>query len=186
MATIEPNKALGRIRGKVDGWIYRELHGQLVVHAERTPQRVKSTAAQKGARTRFGAAQAYAAEVLSHPLRREAYLRIARSRKCPVNALLVSNFLRPPSIDIIELAGYAGKRGGMIEVLASDGVEVTDVTVRIQAANGATVESGAAEKQHGVWSYQSTADVPPGAGWQVEVTARNPAGTEATLVRSNR
>jgi hypothetical protein len=184
MAKIELNERVAGIRGKIDGWVYRNLHGQIVVHAYRPAKRSRSSSAQVGARNRFRDAQAYAADVLSHPLRRALYLKLSAARKCPVNALLVSNFLTPPTIEAVELGGYHGQAGGTIDLLVTDPVEVVDVALRIRTIDGTEVESGAATKQNGIWLYRATDSVPRGREWELEITARNPAG--AVVVRQVR
>ena len=195
MAKIELNESLGTIRGKIDGWVYRNLHGQVVAHAYRAPKPAGPSVRQAGARDRFRAAQAYAAEVMAHPLRRAVYLKLGAVRKCPVNALLVSNFLTPPSIDTIVLTRDTADDIGTIEIVATDPVEVTAVTVRVLDDEGHAIEAGAATKDNGIWIYRLTKAggeaKPEGAGsktvggeWSIEVTARNPA--QATATRTER
>jgi len=68
MAKIDLNAAVGGIRGKMDGWVYRQHRGQTVVQPHRVLEKTEPTAAQHTHRERFRAAQAYAAEVLANPL----------------------------------------------------------------------------------------------------------------------
>jgi hypothetical protein len=186
MAKVELNDGLKRIRGKIDGWVYRNLNGQVVAHAYREPAKDAPSTAQLSQRERFRAAQAYAADVLADPLRRRVYQKLAAERKCPVNALVAASYLTPPTIELIELAAYSGRPDERIQVLAFDQVEVTDISVCIRASDGAVIETGAAIKQHGVWMYRTTASVPPGMAANVEVTARNPAGAAAVRTAESR
>ena len=179
MAKVELNETLGGLRGKIDGWVYRKQDGQTIVACYRAARPGRQSAAQKQTRVRFRAAQAYAASVLANPLWRAVYQKLGADRKQPPNALLVANFLTPPVIDRIDLAGYRGKAGGIVRVVAFDSIEVSGVVVTIRDSRGTELESGAATPEHGVWSYHATASAPPEAELQIEVRARNRAGAEA-------
>ena len=180
MAKVELNDALGSLRGKIDGWVYRRQHGQTIVSRYRAPRVKGQSAAQEQTRLRFQAAQAYAAEVLADPLRRLVYQKLGADRKRPPNALLVSNFLTPPVIEAVDTSDYAGRVGDVIRIVALDPIEVTGVQVRIRIDGGATLETGAAASEHGVWNYRATVKKTAGARLEIEVTARNRAGAEAT------
>ena len=176
MAKVELNDGIKRIRGKIDGWVYRNLNGHVVAHAYREPDKDAPSTAQLSQRKRFRAAQAYAADVLADPLRRRVYQKLAAERKCPTNALVAASYLTPPTIELIELGAYSGQGDERIQVLAFDNVEVTEVSVCIRAPDGRVIEAGTATKQHGVWIYRTTASVPRAVAVTVEVTAKNPAG----------
>ena len=122
----------------------------------------------------------YAKRVLADPLQRELYQQLGAARKQPPNALLISNFLHPPTVDRIELVGYRGQPGDPIKVLATDDIEVVSVTVAIRAAGGAPVETGPATKVHGVWVYTATTRAPEGRSLVIEATATDRPGNKAT------
>ena len=163
----------------MDGWVYRQHRGQTVVQPHRVREQGEPTAAQFNQRERFRAAQAYAAEVLANPLHRLEYQKLGVDRKRPPNTLLVANFLTPPVIEQVELSGYSGGRGEPIWIVATDAIEVVDVTVSIRGADGAVIESGPAVKEHGVWRYRTTTAIPAHTARPIEVTARNRARAEA-------
>jgi hypothetical protein len=179
MAKVELNRELGGLRGKIDGWVYRQQGGQTVVARYQAPRKGRQSAAQKRTRTRFQAAQAYAAEVLADPLQRLVYQKLGADRKRPPNALLVANFLTPPVIERIDAAAYHGRVGGVVKVVAFDPIEVAAVTVTIRGADGAPIESGDADHVHGVWAYRATIDAPANQLLQIEISARNRARAEA-------
>ena len=179
MAKVELNRELGGLRGKIDGWVYRQQAGQTIVARYQAPRKGKQSVAQKRTRTRFQAAQAYAAEVLADPLQRLVYQKMGADRKQPPNALLVSNFLTPPVIERIDAAAYHGRTGGIIRIVALDPIEVTAVAVTLRGPDGAQIESGQAGHVHGVWTYRATVDAPANTLLQIEVSARNRADAEA-------
>ena len=179
MAKITLNPTVSTLSGKMDGWVYRQQNGRTTVMPHRPRDKTKPTVGQRNSRDRFRAAHAYASAVLADPLRREMYQKLGAARNQPPNALLISNFLTPPTIDRIEKNGYDGRAGHDIKVIATDAVEVVEVTVQLRTADGTMIESGSAVKDHGIWVYRTTANVPAGTSWRIEITARNRARAEA-------
>jgi hypothetical protein len=169
------NRSISRISGKLDDLVFREQNGQTVA-VPFSPRPDNPSPAQLDGRDRFKEAQAYAKRVLSDPLKRERYRTLAAARKCPPNALLISNFLNPPVLDHLELTDFQGRLNDPIRVLASDGIEVTAVTITVRRADGTVIESGSAARDHDVWVYRcSTSAVGEGLV-QIEVAAQNRAG----------
>lgn len=178
MAKAVLNPTLAGIRGRVDSFIYRQQNGQTVI-APHTVRKDRPSRAQKQSRSRFSEAKEYAKAVLADPLRRECYRRLARERKCPSNALLIANFLTPPTIEVVALEGYQGHAGDIVRVVALDPIEVVSVTVTLRSiASGAVVESGAATRDHDVWVYRCTATVANARDVRVEIAAANRAGAQ--------
>jgi hypothetical protein len=184
MAKIELNKTVSALRGKIDDWVYRQQNGQTIVTPYRARKARTPSPAQQQARTRFQAAHAYATEVLSDPLRRTVYQKLGSDRKRPPNVLLASNFLTPPTIEIVETTAYTGRAGELIRIVAFDGIAVAAVTVTIRTSNGSLVESGEAINDHGVWNYRTTGSAMPRSSLHIEVTARNNARAETKRVET--
>lgn len=150
------------------------------MHAHHPRKARRPSAAQKDQRGRFQAAQQYAASVLAHPLRRAHYQKLGAERGQPPNALLISNFLNPPAIELVDANGYSGRASQPIDIVATDSVEVTAVQVTIRDATKAVIETGAATAEHGVWTYRTTAPARRDTTCAIEVTARNRAGAVCT------
>ena len=179
MAKAVLHPAFAGISGKVSSLIYRQQNGQTVI-VEHTERKDRPSRAQKQNRSRFGAAKDYAKTVLADPLRRECYRRLAAERKCPSNALLIANFLNPPTIDIVELKGYEGRVGDVIRVVARDAIEVVSVTVTLRSiTSGAVLESAMATRDHDVWVYRCTTAAANLRDVRIEIVAANRAGTKA-------
>lgn len=181
MAKIERRTGIGVMRGKVDGWVYRSLNGENIVTPYH-PKKQKPTAAQTDHRERFRAAQAYAAHVLADPAKRRVYQKLGVDRNRPPNALLISNFLTPPTIESVDLGAESSGPGQVIQIVAADAIEVTAVTVRVLDVDGAVVDSGPAIPDHGVWFYRPGSVATAGSGLRIEATARNRANAQATKV----
>lgn len=180
MAKVTFNSSVAGVRGKVDRWIFREQNGTtVVVPFRQRPD--KPSATQLDRRRRFKEAQAYAAAVLSDPLKRECYRMLGAARKCPPNALLISNFLNPPTIDHVECAGLKGQPGDSVRVIASDAIEVTGVTITLRRQDGGAIESGEATRDHDLWVYRCASACSGEMPLQIEIAARNRAGAVGTL-----
>lgn len=177
MAKAILNSTLAGISGRVSSFVYRQQNGQTVI-LPHTVRKDRPSKAQKTNRNRFSEAKDYAKAVLADPLRRERYRRLAAQRKCPSNALLIANFLNPPTIELVELSEYRGRVGDRIRILAEDPIEVVSVTVTLRAAStGKVLESGSATRDHDVWVYRCTAAAENLREVRIEITAANRAGT---------
>ncbi len=146
-------------------------------------KKAAASAAQAAQRERFRRAHEYASKVLTDPLARAVYARLGRERGKPSNILLASNYLNPPEIQLVDVDGYHGGVGEPIRVAAYDAIEVVAVRVSIRTGDGQPVESGDATSDHGVWTYRTTAAVPAGTSWQVEIVASNRAEQTDRVVR---
>jgi hypothetical protein len=182
MARITLNPTINGLSGKMDGWVYRQQNGRTSVMPHHPQKPGRPTAAQRKGRERFRAAHAYASEVLSDPLRRELYQNIGAARNQPPNALLISIFLTPPTIERIERNGYDGRAGHALKAIVTDAIEVVDVSFQLRTTAGAVLESGPAVKDHGIWLYHTTSQLPAGAECQIEITARNRARAEGKAI----
>src|SRR4051812_13079398 len=143
MAKVEEASLLHHSRGKVGDLVIRQLYGRTVAQF-RSKKTAKRSAGQKAGMMNFRYASSYAKEVLSDPWQREHYQALGLERKQPPNALLISNYLTPPTIDPVDAADYAHEPGGKIRILASDVVEVTNVPVTIRNAAKRLLETGPA------------------------------------------
>lgn len=181
MALTQLNRALTEFRGTIDGFTYRMTpEGKVCVYAHSPSEKAPSDSQVSGRRS-FAAAQYYAKRVLADPLQRIVYQSIAKARKRPTNTILVANYLNAPTIEFVELAGYSGAANHPFGIIATDDIDVAQVSVEIRSADDTVLESGDAKAQHGVWRYHTTTTLPAGTIWRVAVTAANRAGHRAIL-----
>jgi hypothetical protein len=179
MAKVKLNRALASIGGQIDGWVYRQQFGQTIV-AAKPRVRSDSSPAQLERQEKFARASDYASEVLSDPLQRQSYQALAAQRGKPVNALLIRNWLTPPTIVEIATPGFRGAPGDVICVLANDDIEVVAVGVTVETATHVTLLRGAAHSVHGVWRYEIREPLQLEPSLVLRVTATNRAGCMAT------
>ncbi len=165
-----------QMRGKIGDLVFRRYEGRVVVARKPDRDGLPTTEGQANARLRFRQAAAYGKEVFADPDKKALYSARGKSLGKPSFAVAVSDFLRPPAIDYIDLSGYTGQIGQTITVRASDDFLVAGVTVTVKDDNGTTVEEGAARLEQGVWRYTTTATLPMGRPATVEVVATDLPG----------
>lgn len=117
---------------------------------------------------------------------RAFYASLAETRKMPVFACIMADYLNPPIVDAIDLTGYQGQLGQFITVRASDDGAVTGVTVVLRGLTGLVVEEGPATYVNGLWRYTATTTLAPEAGVFVEAAATDrPGHTGVKIIRYN-
>ena len=141
------------------------------------------TEAQAVAQERFRQATLYGKMVMADAETKALYEEAAEQRGVPVFSLTVADFFHAPSVDEIDLSGYAGKAGEKIGIRAHDDFAVVGVTVEIARADGQPVENGEAVETpagSGHWVYTATQSVPNGTAVRVNVTAKDRPGHAGT------
>jgi hypothetical protein len=179
MAKLRPKSFQSQLAGRVGRFVYRRHGNQTVVQIRPDPN-PKRSAAQKKRQSKFKEAAAWAKSILADALQRRIYQELGAARNQPPNALLIANFLNPPTVDLIEAAGYKRRRDDVIKVLATDEVEVVSVQVKIRDADNAVLEEGPATKVHGVWIYTATTNAPARESLTIEASATDRPGNSAT------
>jgi hypothetical protein len=177
MAKLTLNSALHDIRGKIDNWVYRRLGDRQVI--SRPPvQSGPPTAGQLAVRDRFRLAAVYARSVLADPVLRPRYESAARARGSSAFVAAMTDYLRPPAIESIDVSGYHGVAGDPIRVVATDDFSVESVSVVLRNAAGDILEQGPAALAGGAWAYPSTGPVALGETVTIEASARDLPGNQ--------
>ena len=147
MPTIELSPFIQSISGKLGDVVYRTSNSGKT-YISKLPQ--KSTKppseAQLAQWERFKLAHAYAAVAREEPV----YARLAAKRRRSAHHIAFTDWLNRPVIHGVE------RRGGHIDIYASDDVGVTKVNVTITNEEGVTLEQGSANPAHkGWWKYET-------------------------------
>jgi hypothetical protein len=129
--------------------------------------------AQLNHQARFREAAAYAKRALADQNLRYEYEIVAEQMNKPAPSLCVRDFLKPPTIQEIDLSDYNREAGSTIKLIASDDFGVVSVNVVItDQASGTVIENGpAVESIEGTnqWIYTVTRALPSGTtGWQLQ------------------
>ena len=170
---------------KQQGLIVRTWNGKPIICRKPVFTNREFSVAQKEVQERFRQANVYAGRVMADPRTRALYRATAKEKGMSVRALIMADFLTPPSLVDIDLSGYNGQTGSRIAIHAADDFEAADMDVAIATIDGHLVESGHAlrsESDRGVWLYTVTATAPPGTHVRVEVTTRDRPGNQTTSV----
>jgi hypothetical protein len=183
MAKTQLNSALKGISGGIDAWVYRRIRGKTVISPRANPS-IPPTPAQLAVRERFREAAAYAKSALANPERRALYEPAAQKANQPIFATVVADYLKPPTVMIVDLTGYEGQVGDPIRIVAVDDVEVTAVNVAIRAEDLTVLEEGAAVFQNGSWVYTATTPRTAGEPVTITATAMDHPGHTGTMTES--
>lgn len=180
MAKVSFNSAVTAIHGMIDNWVYRR-NGDGFVIARRPVNLAPPTAGQLAFREQFRAATEYAKAALAVADLRLRYLLAAKARGLSAYAVAVGDFLKPPVVTAIDLAGYHGQAGDPLVVHATAGLELTGVHVTIRNAANAILEQGAATLTDGQWRYLATTAVANGTAVTIEAVATDHPGHTGEL-----
>jgi voltage-gated potassium channel Kch len=177
---------LEAIQGKVGDLVFKRYEGHEIMTKMPDRTGIVPTANQLAQMEKFRLATVYGKSVLADAVSRAIYEDAAAKKGVPVFAVTVADFLNPPLIDEINLAGYAGKIGDKIVVRASDDLEVSGVSVVIREQGGAVLEQGAAVVNPGAgsWTYTATTDLAQGQAVSLEVSATDRPGHVGTKTQN--
>jgi len=163
--------------------VLRVLSGKTIL-ARRPKRSGKMTPKQLAHQERFLAAIKYGTFIKDDPAMWEKY-EINKLPGLSAFNMAVADFLSAPVIMQIDTDGYTGLQGEKIIVTATDKIEVTGVTVAINAPDGTLVEEGVASRRQGTsfYAYFTTRENPGKAGTVITVTATdNPGHTGVASV----
>lgn len=187
MAHVKLNPILEQIRGKVGDLVFKRFKDRTIVSRKSDPGGVPRSVAQAAQHERFRQAALYGRVVMADPEARAIYEAAARAMRKPFFSVMVGDFLNVPSVEAVDVSGYAGAAGDTITVTAADDFGVVGVQVALSDAEGAELEGGAAvQGADGRWVYTATTPVAPGTTVRFNVTASDrPGGTaEATAEKA--
>lgn len=172
MPNTKRNVITRNYRGKFgDQVVFRTRYGKSIISSPPDTSLNGPTQGQLNARKRFKLAARYARNILQDPDMLIAYSAQARDGITPY-VLAVTDYLKPPVIDSINLSGFSGNPGDKIVVDASDDFAITEVFVQIAGPTGNVYDQGPCtlDQKTGLYEFVTTVAVPSLTG--VTVTAR--------------
>jgi hypothetical protein len=128
--------------------------------------------------------------LLQEPATRAAYQHIlaARGPMARLNALVIGDIMRAPTITSLDLSAYGAHAGAVVRVLAEDNVAVARLTLAIHdCTTGQLVETDdfLSTIDHlsprMEWRYTARKDVPLGHAVEICVTVCDLAGNQAAV-----
>lgn len=179
MSSVNENPLLVGATGKfAKVVVYRRVRGKVVMAKVPRPASGVSTK-QLVVRKSFAKAAGYAKRQNAKPEAKRMYLEGLTLKKHNAFLVALSDYLKSPQIESVNLTAYTGAVGQTILIEASDDFRVAAVSVAILGSDGAQIESGAATAGEGLadaWTYVTTANNAAIAGTKVQVTATDFAG----------
>ena len=172
MSSVEMHPPFKHYRGTIGDLVYRKVKGRTIVAVRPDADR-QLKQAEAAHRQDFAKAAAWATTILNDDEARHLYEEIGYERDIPARAAAVSDFLKPPFIEGLDLSDYAGQVGHKIFFVATDNVGVIDAQVKITDPSGALFENGAAvevPETPGYWMYTAKSAIPAGTDAVVTVT----------------
>jgi hypothetical protein len=158
MAKVANNLVIHGLSGMLGKQVVvrRQKNGEYIVAAAPGHSSHELSEAQKQHRERFRQAILYAKSAQETP----EYKDVAKARGQSAYNVAVADFLHPPEIQQIDLAGYKGAANESITVTAIDDMKVKTVGVMIVNDDGTLVEKGTAVVSPSAanqWVYKTTA-----------------------------
>jgi hypothetical protein len=127
---------LGQLRGQVGGLVFRRYGDQVVVARKLDVAGREWSEAQRAHRERFRQATIYGGMVMADAEAKVLYEEAARAKGKPLFGLTVADFFNAPSIEEVDLSGYADGVGDEIAVVAHDDFAVAAVDVSLAGGDG--------------------------------------------------
>jgi len=127
----------------------------------------------------FAQAATWAKAALQDEELRPFYEALGKQREIPARAAAVSDYLKRPTLEGLDLSEYAGQVGDHIYFMASDNAGLVDAVVTIRDGNGTVFENGEAvevEADTGYWMYDAQSAIPAGTTVAVNVRVSNRPG----------
>ena len=178
MSTVGMHAPFTHYSGTIGKLVYRKYRGRTVVSLKPDTDRTLSQA-ETAHRQDFAQAAAWAKAALQDEELRPFYEALGKQRDIPARAAAISDFLKRPTLEALELAEYAGQAGDRIYFMASDNAGLVDATVTIGDGNGTVFESGAAvevDEGTGYWMYTAQSALPAGTAVAVNVKVSDRPG----------
>jgi hypothetical protein len=158
--------------------VFRSWNGKTFISvAPKKPK--KQSLIQKENRSKFKRATIFAKSMMKDPVKKAEYIGIAKKLQLPnAYTAAITDYMRNPQIEALDLASYTGKANEEIKVTVSKkNFDIHEVEVVIVDSHGDVIEKGKAKK--GLlteWIYKTTKDIDKQEKTVFLVRARDRAG----------
>jgi hypothetical protein len=182
MAKLISHPVVNALQGRIGRLVFVHEGDSVFVRQAPAPRKEPFSAAQMAGISKFRLATLWAKALLRDPVMKAAYARVCHGHLSPFN-MAVRDYLTPPVLHHVDLAGYTGKVGDVIRIRATDDFRVVQVPVEIRTVAGDLVEAGVADRSsdvNGEWLYSVQVTVPAGTTLTIEVAALDLPGNRET------
>jgi len=180
MAKIKFNSIVDEVSGGFGNVVFRVVRGKTIMARRPDLSGNEASEGQEAHRERFREAVAYGKSAMADDTMRKFYEQVAKERDIPVFALTVADFFNAPTINDMDVTGYAGKVNDVIKIKSLDDFGVMRVHVTLSEAqtdvpieNGDAIETATGSGQ---WIYMATAAVSAGTNVRINVVATDRPG----------
>jgi hypothetical protein len=178
MSRVEMHAPFTTFSGTIGKLVYRKYRGKTIVAVKPDANRPLSEA-EAAHRQDFAQAATWAKTALQDEELRPFYEALGKQRDIPARAAAISDFLKRPSLEALDLSEYTGQAGDHIYFMASDNAGLVNAMVTIGDGNGSVYESGAAvevEANTGYWMYNAQNSLGEGTTVVINVKASDRPG----------
>jgi len=178
MSKVEMHAPFTTFSGTIGKLVYRKVRGRTIVAMKPDADRTLSQA-EVAHRQDFAQAATWAKAALQDEELRPFYEALGKQRDIPARAAAVSDYLKRPTLEALDLSEYEGQAGNRIYFMASDNGGLVDATVAIGDGNGTVFESGGAvevDADTGYWMYTALNSIPDGTVATINVKVSDRPG----------
>jgi hypothetical protein len=183
MANVNLNALVDGLSGKVGKNLVLRQRGGRTFLGSRPSASGTISDKQRAHRERFQKAVRYARTSMLVPATKAEYEASVKDNEfMSAFTAAVTDYLKAPVIDSIDLEGYTGTIGDVIAIRSAVDYKLLSVKVSIQQADGTEIEGGVATTSgtRVDWLYVATKEIPALAGMKLVVTAKDRPGNEVT------
>jgi hypothetical protein len=183
MSKCELHAPFTSFSGTIGKLVYRKYRRKTIVSMKPDADRPLSQA-QTAHRQNFAQAAAWAKVAVKDQELGPFYEALGEQRDIPPYAAAVADFLKRPSIEALDLSGYAGQAGDQIYFMASDNAGLVNAMVTIEYMNGNIFENGRAvevDPGTGYWIYTVQSALPASTTVRVKASASDRPGNVVEL-----
>lgn len=184
MGQISSDSITNGFRGAYNEDLVFRRYGNKTFFSRKGKVTTPASAHQQETRNRFTEASCYATTALEDPQTNLAYTLMAEAnglRSAYVAA--IKDFMTEPAIETMNTRAYRGAVGQVITFAPQFAFKLVRVTVTIQQADGAIVETGPATPIKQRWQYKATVANQQVTGCSLVLKAYDRLGKEVVVER---
>lgn len=179
MSKTDVHAPFNTFSGTIGKLVYREVNGKTIVSLRPKRRKGPQSQAALAHQRNFARASRWATAVLQDEESGPFYQALGKKREISARAAAISDFLKPPTLEALDLSEYNGRAGDRIQFTANDNVGIENAMVTISDGDTFVFESGQAvedEPGMGDWTYTALNTIPGGTAVTISVKVSDRPG----------